>query len=405
MAFSADMRKHGTERLARPTRAASTTTPTKPMVPASPRVLLCLSWYSGDIHRGVARYAEKMNWALDLSTIHDSLLPTRWDGDGILCTAGNNAALDRLILSYRKPTVNIGTDDQFPSPRVAADMEKVVKLAVEHFVQRGYEHIGYYICLGSRAELAKLRLFQKAVAVIGKTFHVLDCSRRPVTSRFKQLSSQLRNLPKPLAVNARVDEFAIEVIRAALDSGLRVPEDVAVLGCNDDRLICPFSTVPLSSIDNDLAGIGYQAAVLLGRLIRGEPPPTGAVLIPPRGVTTRQSTDILATTDKDVLRAMAIIKAHFRKPLSAKRVAAELHVSERTLFNSFQRHLGHSVKDEIMRRRMELAAELLVRTDIKTQNVAWESGFSTLSQMTKWFHHVKATTPGAFRLAFRRVGQ
>lgn len=393
------------ERPIRATRPAKAVPATKPYTPASTRVLLCLSWYSGDIHRGIARYAEKANWTLDLSTIHDSLLPTEWDGDGILCTAGNDLALDRLILSYRKPTVNIGTDDQFPAPRVAADMEKVVKLAVEHFAQRGFTHLSYYICLGSRAEMAKLRVFEKTVTAAGKTFHALDCSHHSIRSRFEQLSRQLVALPKPLAVNARVDEFAIEVVRAALDSGLRVPQDVAVLGCNDDRLICPFSAVPLSSIDNDLEGIGYRAAALLDALMRGEGPPPSAILIPPRGITIRQSTDTLAVADEDVLAALEIIKTRYRDPLSAKRVAAEVHVSERKLFDSFKRHLGHSVKDEIMRRRMERAVGLLTQTETKMQNIAWESGFATLSQMVKVFRRMKATTPGAFRRTFRRMGR
>lgn len=339
---------------------------------------------------------------MDLSTVHSSLLPIRWDGDGILCTAGVNSTVDRRIISYRKPTVNVSTNDRFPAPRVAADMDKVVQMAVEHFTQRGFEHLAYYVCTGNVTEMTKLEVFRRAVAAAGKTFHAIDCSRYTHVSRLKQLGRQLERLPKPLAVNSQIDEFAAEVIRAAVNSGLRVPEDVAVLGCNDDRLICPFTPVPMSSIDNNLEGIGYRAAELLDGLMRGAAPPTDPILISPRGITARRSTDILAIADQLVLAALEIIKNRYHDSLSAKIVATELHVSERKLFDSFKRHLGHSVKEEIMQRRLERAAELLTQTDTKIQNIAWQAGFATLSQMTKVFRRVKATTPGAFRRAMRR---
>ena len=242
------------------------------------------------------------------------------------------------------------------------------------------------------------------VAAAGKTFHAIDCSRCTHLARLKQLGRQLGRLPKPLAVNSQIDEFAAEVIRAAVDSGLRVPEDVAVMGCGDDRLICPFTPVPMSSIDNNLEGIGYRAAELLDGLMRGAAPPTDPILIPPRGITTRRSTDILATADKLVRAALEIVKKRYRDSLSTKIVAAELHVSERKLFDSFKRRLGRSVKEEIMQRRIERAARLLAQTDIKLQSVAWQAGFSSLSQMAKVFRRVKATTPGAFRRDMRRTG-
>ena len=100
---------------------------------------------------------------MDLSTVHSSLLPAKWDGDGILCTAGVNTAVDRRIIGYRKPTVNISTNGRFPAPRVAADMEKVVDMAIEHFTRRGFEHLAYYVCTGNATEMAKLEVFRRAV--------------------------------------------------------------------------------------------------------------------------------------------------------------------------------------------------------------------------------------------------
>ena len=402
MAFFLNMRKIVKQRRVGSPRLATVPPASRACAATSPRVLLSLPWYAPEIHRGIARYAEQAGWNLDLSWVHDSLLPAKWDGDGILCVAGVNVSIDRRILHYHKPTVNIGNTDQFPAPRVAADMEKVVQLTIEHFTQRGFRHLAYYVRLGTRPELVKCRVFEFGAAAAGVTFHVINCSASPDRERLRQLGRQLARLPKPLAATAQMDEFAVELIQAGCTAGLRIPEDVAVLGCNDDRLICPFALVPLSSIDNNLEGIGYRAGELLDGLMRGEAPPDGPILIPPRGITVRPSTDILAIADEDVLAALEIIKARYHDPLSAKRVAAEVHVSERKLFDSFKRHLGHSVKHEIMRRRLERAAELLTQTDTKIQNIAWQAGFATLSQMTKVFRRVRATTPGAFRRAMRR---
>ncbi len=369
------------------------------------KVLLSLSWYSSDIHRGIARYAEKACWHLDLSTVHDSLLPTRWNGDGILCTAGNIRTVDRRLLSYKKPIVNIGNNDHFPAPRVAADMDKVVSLAVEHFIQRGFQHLAYYVCRGNRAELAKLKIFRQAVAAAGRQFHLIDCSRYSHDARLRHLRRSLGELPKPLAVNAQVDEFATELIQASLDADLRVPEDVAVLGCDDDPLICPFAAVPLSSIDNNLEGIGYQAAALLDRYMRGERVSADVILIPPRGITVRRSTDMLAISDQNVAGAMEIIKRRYRERITAQDVADDLHISYRTLHNAFVRLVGHSMAHEMRRRRVDHAANLIIHSRLKMQKIAWESGFLNLSHMVRVFHRLKATTPGAFRRAFGRSGR
>ncbi len=367
------------------------------------QILLSLSWYSSDIHRGIARYAEHARWHLDLSTVHDSLLPMRWSGDGILCTAGNNRTADRRLLSYKMPIVNIGTDKSFPAPRVAADVDQVVNLAIEHFVQRGFENLAYYVCLGNRTEMAKLTIFQKAVAAAGKTFHLIDCSRYSYAARRRHLQRQFGKLPRPLAVNAQSDEFAIEIIQSALSAGLHVPEDVAVLGCNDDRLICPFAAVPLSSIDNNLERIGYEAAALLDRLMHGEKPARNPVLIPPCGVTTRQSTDILAIANQDVAAAMDLIKKCYRQPVTAQRIASELRVPYRTLHNAFMRYVGRSMAQEIRRRRVEYAAGMIINSRLKMQNIAWDSGFLTLSHMVRVFHQIKGLTPGAYRRTFGRM--
>ncbi|MGC9259064.1 MAG: substrate-binding domain-containing protein [Phycisphaerae bacterium] len=391
------------ERLINSAKVTGIPSATAPNGRSAPQVLVLLSWYSADIHHGISRYAEKSGWNLDLSHVYDAMPSPQWNGDGIVYTAGVDNSLDRRVLRYRKPIVNIGTLHEFPAPRVAADMEKVVQLTIEYFTQHGFQHLAYYVRLGNKAELDKLRMFESGAAAARLTFHVLDCSNSPDRERLRQLGQQISQLPKPLAVTAQRDEFAVDIILAARIAQLRVPQDVAVLGCGDDPGICLSAPIPMSSINNNLEVVGYRAAALLDGLMHGESPPTNAILIPPLRVSTRKSTDILAVTEEDVLAAISIIKKRYMEPLTAKSVAAEIHVSERKLFDLFQHHLGHSVKEEILRQRIECAEHLLTQTRKKIQNVAWDSGFNTLSQMVKVFRRVKGTTPGAFRREVRRT--
>ena len=405
MAFSLYMRKVEKEQIVTSYKKQGVPLVTGPKSRTAPRVLVVLSLYSADIHYGISRYADQAGWNLDLCHVYDSMLPARWDGDGILYTAGINNSLDRRVINYRKPTVNIGTQQKFPAPRVAADMEQVVKLTIEHFTRHGFKNLVYYVRLGTKTELDKLRMFESGAAAAGLTFHAINCSGCPDRELLRELARQISRLPRPLAATAQRDEFAVDLIQAARDAHLRVPQDVAVLGCGDDPGICMFAPVPMSSIDNNLERIGYRAAELLDGLMRGEPPPTQALLIPPLGVSVRKSTDILAVTHEDVLAAINLIKKSFMEPLSAKRVAEEIHVSERKLFDLFQHHLGHSVKEEILRQRIECAENLLTQTKKKIQNIAWDSGFSTLSQMVKVFRRRKGITPGAFRREFGQRGK
>jgi LacI family transcriptional regulator len=204
-------------------------------------------------------------------------------------------------------------------------------------------------------------------------------------------------LPKPVAVTAEYDDLAIEVIDAALSAGLRIPEQVAVLGVDNDELRCPFTPVPLSSIDNDEDRIGYEAAKQLQRLFEGKASASGPVLIAPRRVIVRQSTNVLAIQHEHVATALRMIWEHYTEPIDATRLAADIPLSYTQLHESFMKHVGHSMAEELERRRIEHAQRLLSTTDMKMVEVARKSGFGSADRMGRVFQRRLQVTPSEYR--------
>jgi LacI family transcriptional regulator len=207
----------------------------------------------------------------------------------------------------------------------------------------------------------------------------------------------LRHLPKPLAVFAAADETALRVLHACEHLGLRVPEEVAVLGCHNDYLTCNFASVRLSSVDDDLELQGYRAARLLDRLMDGEPAPDAPVIIPPKGIVTRASTDIMAVPHREVAIALRFIWQHFREPIQTSDVAKASGLSRHHLMRLFQTHIGRSIAEEISLKRIEHAKQLLMETNLKAWQIGEEAGFSSIVHFSSAFSRIVGQAPSHFR--------
>ena len=367
-------------------------------------VLLLLGWYAEAIHRGVANYAQSAGWVLDASQSRSLNPPRSWNGDGILCVLGLDKRINRLVATTRALAVNIGYGrHHIPGvPTVTADHDKITKLAVDHFVERGFKNLAFYMRSGKPGERGRMEAFRRHVRnTPGLKFHLFDCVRggagEDADTSLKYLRTALRKAPRPLAAMAEYDDLALDIIKACRVESISVPEEVAVLGVNNDPLRCPFAPVPLSSIDDNLEGIGYAAARILDGLMKGEPPPTSCTLISPVGITTRQSTDILAISHLHVARALKLIWLHYREPLNAQDVAANIPMSYRRLHEAFVANVGRTMAGEIRRKRVEHAIQLLATTDFKLGAIAEEAGFSDVNRFIKVFHGEKGINPGEFR--------
>lgn len=287
---------------------------------------------------------------------------------------------------------------------VSIDEAAIGAMAADYFISMGLKHMAYV----GRGPWAFVRArrdgFVKAGEVRGRgPVHELleDAAHGEHPGFERQLRAMLRGLPRPCGVLAANDEMGVRVVQTCRDIRLRVPEEIAVLGVDNDHLACELSDVPLSSIAQPLVAIGYEAARLLHQHLEGKRPYPAQLLLPPLRVVARASSDLIALDDEDVVAALRLINAHFAEPINVSWIVRQLPVTQRTLYNKFQRLVGRTVLQQIHHVRFQKAKELLSESDLSLAVVAQRSGFANPTWMADSFRRELGTTPNRFRRQFR----
>jgi len=298
--------------------------------------------------------------------------------------------------------------------RVLRDRRAIGEAAAGHFAARGFRNVAY---------LHSESYGQSPLKLIGDSFVAragdlgakadLIAVQRPgqvipwnrVATLAKRFGREIAGLKRPLGIFTYNDVMAVRICQYCEVIGLSVPEEVAVLGQNNNAHICDIAPVPLSSVDSNFFGQGRAAAELLERLMDGEPAPAEPILIAPKGIVTRQSIDVLALPDVDTARALRYMWEHVAEPLSVADIADAVGVSRRKLERHFRTHLRRSVNEELIRKRLERARELLAATDIRVKVIAERIGFTTEKHFFKVFRKVMGTSPRQYRLAHAAKGR
>ena len=211
------------------------------------------------------------------------------------------------------------------------------------------------------------------------------------------LADWLRTIRSPSAILAAHDLRAYQLLLAAEQAGINVPDELAVLGVNDDRTLCELCSPPLSSIAKNSRLCGYTAAGLLASLVKGEAVADAEVLIEPERVFSRRSTDSLAVADRAISRALALIRERACERLTVADVMRHAAVSRDRLEKGFRRALGRSPHAEIRRVRLARARELLLNTDLPLKDIADQAGFEYPEYFNATFKRVFGRSPGRFR--------
>ena len=211
------------------------------------------------------------------------------------------------------------------------------------------------------------------------------------------LAAKLAMAPKPLALFAFNDNNAALALEAALAAGFSVPEEIAMLGVDDEALIVENQSVPLSSVRHNLRGIGVQAAALLDQLMEGGKLPKTPILVPPLGIAVRRSTDVVAVSSQTLRHALALIREHLSDSYGVSELAADLGVSRATLSRLFSAEMDSTPSNEFLRQRLARAKVLLATTDRPIKTIASECGFCDFSHLANVFRRETGTTPHAFR--------
>jgi LacI family transcriptional regulator len=212
----------------------------------------------------------------------------------------------------------------------------------------------------------------------------------------------LQTLPRPVGLMACNDTRGQQVLNACREVGIAVPDAVAVVGVDNDELVCELCDPPLSSVVPNTRQIGYEAAALLDRLLRGEKPPRQLVWIPPLGIVTRRSTDILAIEDRDIAAAVRFIRDNACNGITVAEVVRRLPLSHATLERQFHRYIGRTPKAEIIRVQLERVKQLLAETNLSLKEIASQTGFTHTEYLSALFKSKTGQTPGQCRKSVRR---
>lgn len=360
-------------------------------------VLLALNWKHPKLHLGVATFAREAGWHLNASAEYGGTIPKGWTGSGIITHRGV-PWVERFLKDFSGAVVSVT-----PTPlgsSVSNDRKTTGRIAARYFHSRGFRTMLYYCPHMAPNNDLRRQGFHNECETLGCRMITVRPPAKTLSwpAHCSHLVKQIKKAGLPAAVFAFEDIFATEILDAALATDLRVPEDVSILGVNNDELICETLTVPLSSIENNLIKVGYEAAALLDRLIDGEDAPAHPILIPPEpNVIVRQSTDTYAVSHAGLSRALDFIKEHFSEMISVADVACAAAISESSLRQLFKEKLGQTPGQEIQKRRFELAGHLLAATDLRLEEIAEQSGFGDRRNLHSAFRRMLNTTPSQYR--------
>jgi LacI family transcriptional regulator len=361
--------------------------------------------YGRRILEGVSRYLRSNRpWSIYLEQ-HElgSDLPgllKRWSGDGII-TRQATASSVKLLTRRRLAAVDLG-DIQPPLGlvRIGSADVAIGRMAAEHLLERGFQSFG---CCGFTDEHWSARRRQGFLAEVdhaGCKCSIYESPRAGLKvwkSDQTRLVDWIRSLPKPVGIFATNDLRGQHVLDACAGENIAVPEQAAVIGVDNDELLCNLCNPPLSSVIPDPEQIGYEAAKWLDRLMQGETPTVMEKEIPPQGIAVRQSSDVLAVSDPILAKALRFIRERACEGMSVQDLVDHLRVSRSWLERSFRRLLNRSPQSAIRMVQIKRCKELLLSTPLSLERIAQLTGFEHPEYMSVVFKRETGDTPGHYR--------
>lgn len=379
-------------------------------MPTPRKVLLLIESsraYERALLRGIARYAH----------LHGPWIFFReapyWEPRSHRARIDQMRAVDGMIvrecadlpemLRLGKPTVvsNSVTERIAGPPNIVSDHRAIGVMAADHLIERGFRHFAF--CGYRRFFWSNLRLdgFRRRVARAGGALHLFEEPRAGRGTPWKReqpfLTEWLQRLPKPVGLMACIDERSQQVADACHAAGIAIPDQVAVIGADNDEMICTLSTIPLSSVAITAEQGGYEAARRLDAMMRRRRAARGRIEIRPGHVVTRASTDVLASADPHVSRAARFIAERCREPLYVADIARASGLSRRVLEKRFRSHLSRSVNDYIRQCRVRHIGRLLADSDMTIAEIAIHMGFPDAAHIGRYFRRQTNTSPAEYR--------
>ncbi|MCC8172271.1 MAG: DNA-binding transcriptional regulator [Parabacteroides sp.] len=329
----------------------------------------------------------------------------KWEADAIIAQFNDDDDVEQF---RRQGIVALAQD--FKScfsviPNITSEYKLTGRMAADFFLQKGFKHFAFYgyedvvwsaeRCLGFRN-----RIIEKGY---GDNFH--EYQKQPLESLWfyepQPLVDWIKRLPRPVGLMACDDTQGNKIIEVCRVLGIKIPEEIAVLGVDNDEIICGLSNPPLSSVNLNIVKGGYEAAALIDRLVQNRNMPYEDVIIHPTTIIERISTDIYATNNPAVLTALKYIHQNLANKINVEDVVRQVPLSRRLLEIRFRQVVGKSVYQYVLDLRMERFSQLLLAGNEPISDLAMEVGLSDCKNLARQFKLWKGCTPIEYRMQNR----
>ena len=334
-----------------------------------------------EILRGIAQFArDYANWEIFHAArgLEDSVPDwlKAWDGDGVIARIQNEGMLHSLK-KLETPIVDVLGVPVHDLPLVQVDDEEISKQVARHFFERDFVHFGFYGIKGENWSQRRQDALRQAIGSAGSFAHIHSLRGESEGDRNHnfELQQWLVALPKPVAIMVCSDQRGLALLEACRAVGLTVPEQVSVVGVDNDLAFCEVATPNLSSVRGGHMRVGFEAAKLLNLLIDGQSPPDTPVLVPPNEIVVRESSDSRSISDPAVRDAVRFIRERLSEAITNEEIAKAVGISKTRVQVRFRAALGMSIREFVAERRLLRAEKLIVATDLTFADIAERCGF------------------------------
>jgi LacI family transcriptional regulator len=360
--------------------------------------------YARGLLQGIVHYVkEHQAWILHFQEQARGEDPPEWlqswKGDGIIARI-ETPRIAQAVTKTGLPCIDLSAARLLPDlPWVETDDTEIAKLAVHHLMERGFRHFAF--CGDARFNWSRWRgeMFRQELEKKGLHCIFYEPSVLPEGSaaQVEDLARWLSTLPRPIGLMACYDIRGRQVLEACRIAGISVPDDVAVVGVDNDELLCELCIPPLTSVIPNPLRTGYEAAALLDRLMAGRKVAASGHRVPPLGVAARQSSDVLAIDDRAIARATHFIRENACAGINVNDVLRVVPLSRRALEHRFKRLLGHTPHERILQVRLERVKQLLTETDQPLHVIAERTGFEHVEYLSVVFKREMKMRPTQYR--------
>lgn len=367
--------------------------------------------YGKSLLKGVTKYSKEMGpWLFcrmpllyreDLSMDNIVKFAKDWKADGIIAQFYNNSNINKLIAA-KIPIIVEDFKERFKEfPNITGGYFETGQMGAKYFINKGYKNFAFYGFDNIVWSRERAEGFEDSIKKHGEKVHFF--SPKKIENRelwfYKPsaLSKWLTSLPKPIAIMACDDERAQNITEACKHSKIKIPEEVAVLGVDNDEITCNLSDPPLSSISLDTEQGGYEAAKLMHQLIEHTDQEPHDIIVNATTIITRQSTDICATTDKQIAKALNFIHQNISNNINVEDVLKTVSISRRALEKRFLDVTGSAVYKYICQLRIRKFSDRLLESEKSIYEIAIEIGFNDNKNISRLFKQIHGCTPLQYR--------